>query len=78
MAICILYLVWQYNMRMDKIKRMAIVRTDRLDKALLVLKAHYGLTASGVVKMLVAREVERIDSIVQNDSKLGEKAKEIK
>ena len=65
-------------MHMNKIKRMAIVRTDGLDKALSVLKTHYGLTASGVVKMLVAREVERINSIVQNDSKLGKKAKEIK
>lgn len=54
------------------------MRTDRLDKALSVLKAHYGLTASGVVKMLVASEVERINSIVQNDSELGKKAKEIK
>ena len=63
---------------MDKIKRMAIVRTDGLDKALSVLKAHYGLTTSGVVRMLVAREVERINSIVQNDSELGKKAKEIK
>jgi|TARA_R110000868_G_scaffold130922_3_gene340862 hypothetical protein len=65
-------------MHMDKTKRIAIVRTDSLDKALSVLKAHYGLTASGVVRMLVAREVERINSIVQNDSELGKKAKEIK
>ena len=63
---------------MDKTKRVAIVRTDGLDKALSVLKDHYGLTASGVVRMLVAREVERINSIVQNDSELGKKAKEIK
>ena len=63
---------------MDKTKRIAIVRTDGLDKALSVLKDHYGLTASGVVRMLVAREVERINSIVQNDSELGKKAKEIK
>ena len=62
-------------MHMDKIKRMAIVRTDGLDKALSVLKAHYGLTTSGVVRMLVAREVERINSIVQNDSKLGRESK---
>lgn len=63
---------------MDKTKRVAIVRTDGLDKALSVLKDHYGLTASGVVRMLVAREVERINSILQNDTELGKEAKEIK
>lgn len=67
------YMVFlQYNVGMEKkmVRRLQVVRTSKMDMALEVLMEHYDMSASGVVKMLLMKEMEKIGEVISKSKKL--------